>query len=81
MEENAKKMQEIQTEILRLRNQLSADTSDIGDYKVAKTFEARITDPTGASDPYDTSDLLAKRKAARDKINELQAQLEKLQKE
>lgn len=72
-------MQEIQTEIMRLRNQLSADTSDIGDYKIAKTFEARITDPTGESDPYNTSDLLAKRKAVRDKINRLQAELTKIQ--
>lgn len=47
--------------------------SDIGDYKVMKTYEARLK---GEADPYDTDDLIAKRKAVRDEINKLRQELE-----
>ena len=65
--------QEKQQEIINLRLKLSSDLSDIGDYKVVKTYEARLK---GEADPYDTDDLIAKRKAVRDEINKLQAELE-----
>ena len=65
--------QEKQQEIINLRLRLSCDLSDIGDYKVVKTYEARLK---GEADPYDTDDLIAKRKAVRDEINKLQAELE-----
>lgn len=47
--------------------------SDIGDYKLVKTYEARLK---GEADPYDTDDLIAKRRAVRDELNKLQAELE-----
>ena len=65
--------QEKQQEIINLRLKLSSDLSDIGDYKVVKTYEARLK---GEEDPYDTYDLIAKRRAVRDEINKLQQELE-----
>lgn len=64
---------EIRTEILLLKNRLSADTSDIGDYRITKVYEARLK---GDPDPYDVESLIAERQEVRDKINELQKQLE-----
>lgn len=75
MDENAKKAQEIQTEILRLRNQLSADTSDIGDYRIVKIYEARIN---AEPDPYSADTLIAQRQAARDRINTLKKEIREL---
>lgn len=65
----------IQTEIQRLRNQLAADTSDIGDYKIAKIYEARIN---GDPDPYVAADVITSRQTARKKIASLEAQLAQL---
>ena len=65
--------QEKQQEIINLRLKLSSDLSDIGDYKLVKTYEARLK---GEADPYDTDGLIAKRKAVRDELNKLQAELE-----
>ena len=63
----------IESEIRTLQSKLDAPTSDIGDWKIIKTYEARLS---GESDPYDYEELKAARQAVRDKINELQAQLE-----
>ena len=63
----------IESEIRTLQSKLDAPTSDIGDWKIIKIYEARIS---GESDPYDYDGLKAARQAVRDKINELQAQLE-----
>ena len=63
----------IESEIRTLQSKLDAPTSDIGDWKIIKIYEARLS---GESDPYDYAELKAARQAARDKINELQAQLE-----
>lgn len=65
--------QEKQQEIINLRLKLSSDLSDIGDYKVLKTYEARLK---GEADPYDTDDLIVKRRAVRDEINKLKKELE-----
>ena len=65
--------QEKQQKIINLRLKLSSDLSDIGDYKVLKTYEARLK---GEADPYDTDDLIAKRRAVRDEINKLKKELE-----
>lgn len=65
-------VQEKQQEIINLRLQLSSDLSEIGDYKVVKTYEARLK---GEADPYDTDDLISKRQAVRDEINKLQQEL------
>lgn len=56
--------------------ELSSNTSEIGDYRIIKTYEARLNNE---KDPYDTDDLLTKRQKVRDQINELQAKLDKLQ--
>ena len=63
----------IESEIRTLQSKLDAPTSDIGDWKIIKIYEARLS---GESDPYHYEELKAARQAVRDKINELQAQLE-----
>lgn len=75
MDSTEEKRMNLQQEIINLKTQLSGDDSEVGDYKVTKTYEARLK---GESDPYDTNALLAKRQRIRDKINELQSELEKL---
>lgn len=62
----------IESEIRTLQSKLDAPTSDIGDWKIIKIYEARLS---GESDPYDYEELKAARQAVRDKINELQTQL------
>lgn len=62
----------IESEIRTLQSKLDAPTSDIGDWKIIKIYEARLS---GESNPYDYEELKAARQAVRDKINELQAQL------
>ncbi len=67
--------EEIQTrqqEIINLTSLLSSTQSDIGDWKITKTYEARLK---GEDDPYDTENLIAARQEIRDRINELQEQL------
>ena len=62
----------IESEIRTLQSKLDAPTSDIGDWKIIKIYEARLS---GENDPYNYQELKAARQAVRDKINELQAQL------
>lgn len=64
----------IESEIRTLQSKLDAPTSDIGDWKIIKIYEARLS---GESDPYNFGELKAARQAVRDKINELQTELEK----
>lgn len=52
--------------------ELSSATSEIGDYRIIKTYEARLNNE---EDPYDTEDILTKRQEVRNKINELQTKL------
>lgn len=66
----------IESEIRTLQSKMDAPTSNIGDWKIIKIYEARLS---GESDPYDYEELKAARQAARDKINELQAELETLE--
>ena len=63
----------IESEIRTLQSKLDAPTSDIGDWKIIKIYEARLS---GESDPYNFDELKAARQAVRDEINILQAQLE-----
>jgi len=65
---------DIEARIRELVSKLDAPTSDIGDWKIIKIYEARLQ---GESDPYDYDELAAARQSVRDEINELQAQLEK----
>ena len=73
-EANIKYMQ-IRQEIISLKARLSANTSDIGDYRIVKVYEARLK---GDPDPYDVDTLLAERQEVRDKIAELEKELEAL---
>ena len=66
----------VESEIRTLQSKLDAPTSDIGDWKIIKIYEARLS---GESDPYNYEELKAARQAVRDKINELQAEIETLQ--
>lgn len=67
----------LNAELAALMSSLSANTSAIGDWKVIKIYEARLK---GEQDPYDFDELAAQRQAARDRINEVQQELKKLDK-
>lgn len=76
-DKNFAKRNALNAELAALMSNLSANTSDIGDWKVIKIYEARMK---GDKDPYDFDELVAKRQAARDRINQLQQELKKLEK-
>ena len=61
-----------QQEIINLTSQLSSTQSEIGDWKITKTYEARLR---GEEDPYDTNALMDARQEVRDRINELQQEI------
>lgn len=65
----------LNAELSQLMSDLSANTSPIGDWKIVKIQEARMA---GEDDPYDAAELMAKRKAARARINEIQDELSTL---
>ena len=68
-----------QQEIIDLTGELTSPVSKIGDYRVIKCYEATLS---GAKTmPYDTSTLLAERQKVRDKINALEAEIEKMEAE
>lgn len=75
MDEKTRQRMIKQQEIYNLKTELSGENSEIGDYKIFKTYEARLK---GEEDPYDTDQLLKDRQAVRDKINQLQKELEEL---
>ena len=75
--EKQKTIAEKQQEIINLRCHLTSDVSEIGDYKIVKTYEARLQNE---ADPYDTADLLKKRQEVRDKINQLETEVAEMQK-
>lgn len=62
----------IESQIRTLISRLDAPTSDIGDWKIIKIYEARLRNE---ADPYNFEELDAARQAVRIEINELQAQL------
>lgn len=65
-------MQAKQQEVVNLMSQLSSTQSDIGDWKITKTYEARLK---GEEDPYDINALMDARQEVRDRINELQQEI------
>lgn len=69
---------DIQREICELMNRLSANSSDIGDWKISKIYEYRMQNK---ADPYDADALFAERQAVRDRINELQIEAASLDEE
>lgn len=66
----------IESEIRSLVSRLDAPTSNIGDWKIIKIYEARLRNEP---DPYNFEELDAARQAVRDRINELQNQLEEVE--
>lgn len=65
----------LNAEKAQLMSNLAANTSPIGDWKIMKIYEARMR---GAEDPYDFDTLVLQRQAARDKIQEINIELNKL---
>ena len=79
MEEQRIEIQKKKQEIINLEASLSSNTSEIGDYRVIKCYEANLS---GAKTmPYDTATLLAERQKVRDKINALEAEVAQLEAE
>lgn len=66
-----------EAEIRTLRSELSANTSDIGDYKIIKIYEARLQ---SKPDPYELGELLQKRNDVRERIDLLRKEIEELKK-
>lgn len=75
MEERMQQRELIESEIRSLVSQLSAPSSPIGDWKVIKIYEARLSNQP---DPYNYEELKTARQNARNRINELQTQLGQL---
>lgn len=65
----------LNAERAQLMSSLSANTSAIGDWKIAKILEARLL---GENDPYDLNTLASQRQAARQRINEIDIELKRL---
>ncbi len=63
----------IQARIGELKSMLQAASSDIGDWKIIKCYEAKLQ---GEEEPYDIASLMSERQKVRDEINELQTKLE-----
>lgn len=75
MEENIKR-EELEAELRVLRSELQASTSEIGDWKVVKVLEYQLT---GQKIPYDMEKLSSDRQKVRDRINEIEAELNTLE--
>lgn len=65
----------LEQDIIIYRSKLTSDTSEIGDWKIIKIYEARLLEE---KDPYDINELTTKRQEIRNKINELQKEIETL---
>ena len=74
MEEQTRRMT-LEQEIRNLEADLTC-SAEIGDYKIIKTYEARLR---GEADPYDTDQLMIDREAARQKIRDMRKELEELE--
>lgn len=66
-----------EAEIRVLRSELAENTSEIGDWKIIKIYEARLQSKT---DPYNLEELLAGRETTRERINQLREEIENLKK-
>lgn len=75
LEQKMEERQNIEMQIACLQQHLSAPTSNIGDWKVIKVYEARLKNEP---DPYNFDELAQARQTVRDQINELQTQLEQM---
>ena len=70
--EKQEQIQQKQQEIINLKCSLSSAFSEIGDWKVANTYEARMN---GQAAPYDFAALTKARQEVRDHINALEKEL------
>lgn len=77
-DKNFERRNALKAELSNLMSSLSANTSPIGDWKVVKIYEARMS---GKADPYDFEELAAQRQVARDRINAIQTKLAGLNEE
>ena len=75
--EKQEQIQQKQQKICNLKADLSSAYSEIGDWKIAKTYESRMNNEAY---PYDFAALTKARQAARDKINTLQQEIGELEK-
>lgn len=75
MDEKQKEIQELEQKIRNLEADLSSTASEIGDWKIAKCMEYQVN---GLEIPYNIEDLHQRRQAVRDKINQLQEEIETL---
>lgn len=75
MDENFKKISELEQEVRNLEASLTSTTSDIGDWKIAKYMEYQSV---GEEFPYNIFELHEKRQAVRDRINALQDEVKTL---
>jgi hypothetical protein len=66
-----------ETEIRALRSALAENTSEIGDWKIIKIYEARLQNKT---DPYNLEEILTERETTRERINQLREEIENLKK-
>ena len=69
---NQQQIQQKQQEIINIKCSLSSEFSEIWDWKVTKTYEARMN---GQADPYDFAALTKARQDVRDHINALEKEL------
>ena len=70
--------QDIEAELRVLKSSLDASSSDIGDWKIIKIYEARLQ---GKEDPYDYDELAEQRESVRQRIRELQEEFKNLPEE
>lgn len=66
----------LEAELRTLRSKLQANTSEIGDWKVVKALEYQLT---GQKIPYDIERLNSDRQKVRDRINEIESELNTLE--
>ena len=78
MNDKETRINALRAELSQLMSNLDANTSDIGDWKVIKIYEARMS---GKEDPYDFNALAAARQATRVRINEIQEEIDELNKD
>lgn len=72
--ENNNERELLESELRELRSSLEANTSEIGDWKIVKAMEYKLS---GEDIPYDIYELNEKRQIVRKRINEIQSILEK----
>lgn len=66
----------LEAELRALRSKLQANTSEMGDWKIVKALEYQLT---GQKNPYDMGKLNSDRQKVRDRINEIEAELNALE--